>query len=45
MASKSKLTKPPEWWKHLKWCKRVFWKKERQNEKREAAQQRYMDDR
>jgi len=45
MASKSKLTKPPEWWKHLKWCKRVFWKKERQNEKREAIQQRYMDDR
>lgn len=19
----------PEWWKHLKWCKRVFWKKQR----------------
>lgn len=32
MASvkKGTLTKPPQWWKHLDWCKRVFWKRERQ---------------
>lgn len=29
MTSKSKLVKPPQWWKHLKWYKRVFWKRER----------------
>lgn len=31
MATKKKgiLTPPPEWWKHLKWMKRVFWHKER----------------
>jgi hypothetical protein len=23
------LTRPPQWWKHLKDWKRVFWKKER----------------
>jgi hypothetical protein len=36
MASPSKLTKPPQWWKHLrKFCKRIFWKKERQNTKKD----------
>ena len=35
MASKSQLTPPPQWWKHLREWKRVFWKKERQNAKRE----------
>jgi len=35
MASKSKLTKPPEWWKHLRWTKRIFWSKERRNVKKE----------
>lgn len=25
----------PEWWKHLKWCKRVFWKKQRRADKAE----------
>jgi hypothetical protein len=29
MASKSKVTAPPQWWKHLREWKRVFWKKER----------------
>lgn len=23
------LTKPPQWWKHLDWAKRIFWKRER----------------
>lgn len=35
MANKSKLTKPPQWWKHLRKFKRVFWKKERQNAKKD----------
>jgi hypothetical protein len=35
MAKKSKITKSVCWWKHLKWHKRIFWKKERQNEKKE----------
>ncbi len=24
----------PEWWKHLKWAKRVFWKKQRRADKK-----------
>lgn len=33
MASVKKgITVPsPEWWKHLKWNKRVFWKKQRKS--------------
>jgi len=31
MAKQSKLTKSPQWWKHL----RKFWKQERQNNKKE----------
>jgi hypothetical protein len=30
------LTAPPEWWKHLRWCKRRFWKRERRNARAEA---------
>ncbi len=26
---------PPEWWKHLRWVKRKFWKKQRGADKRE----------
>jgi hypothetical protein len=29
-VKKGLLTSPGEWWKHLRWTKRVFWKKERQ---------------
>ena len=31
MASvkKGQLAKPAEWWKHLRWMKRKFWKRER----------------
>ena len=35
-VKKGNLTSPPEWWKHLRWVKRIFWKKERK------AQQRYI---
>jgi len=30
------LVAPPEWWKHLRALKRVFWKRERQAAKRAA---------
>jgi hypothetical protein len=29
-VKKGILTTSPEWWKHLKWVKRPFWKGERQ---------------
>ncbi len=35
-VKKGTLTHAGEWWKHLRWTKRVFWKKERQAAKREA---------
>lgn len=28
-VKKGLLTAPPEWWKHLRWMKRPFWKGER----------------
>jgi len=38
MATKKRgiLTAPPQWWKHLRRCKRVFWKRERRNARAEA---------
>jgi hypothetical protein len=38
-VKKGQLTPAPEWWKHLKWCKRVFWKSERRAEKAVARQE------
>jgi hypothetical protein len=35
-VKKGMLTHAGEWWKHLRWTKRGFWKKERQAGKREA---------
>lgn len=35
MGKKSKLTKPPQWWRHLRDWKRVFWSKERANVKKQ----------
>jgi hypothetical protein len=32
---KGQLTPAPQWWKHLKDWKRVFWKTERQAHKKE----------
>jgi len=28
-VKKGHLTASPEWWKHLRWMKRSFWKRER----------------
>jgi hypothetical protein len=28
-VKKGHLTPAPEWWKHLRWLKRLFWKRER----------------
>jgi len=33
------LTKTGEWWRHLRWAKRVFWKGERQAGKKLAAEE------
>jgi hypothetical protein len=30
------LVPPPEWWKHLRWMKRNFWKSHRRAEQREV---------
>lgn len=38
-VKKGNLTPPPEWWKHLKWAKRVFWKAERLAHKAEIRRQ------
>lgn len=40
MATKKKgiLSRAPQWWKHLRWAKRQFWKKERK-----AARQDSLD--
>jgi|TARA_B100001778_G_scaffold170149_1_gene139848 hypothetical protein len=39
MSKKSKLTRSPQWWKHLrKYWKRKFWKQERQNEKKQIKE-------
>lgn len=34
-VKKGNMTPPPQWWKHLKDWKRVFWKKERKNQQRQ----------
>jgi hypothetical protein len=39
MARKSKLTRSPQWGKHLrKYWQRMFWKRERQNNKKELEE-------
>ena len=40
MANKKQgqLTPAPQWWKHLKDWKRVFWKTERQAQKKDAKE-------
>ena len=42
-VKKGQLTPSPEWWKHLKWAKRPFWKRERQAAKKEAVKQSATD--
>lgn len=41
MATKKKgiLTPAGEWWKHLRWTKRPFWKKERRAAKTDIVKQ------
>lgn len=34
-VKKGNLTAPSEWWQHLRWVKRVFWKAERAAHKKE----------
>ena len=38
-VKKGTLTAPPEWWKHLRKTKRVFWKRERKAAKRGSERQ------
>ena len=38
-VKKGQLVAPPEWWKHLRWVKRVFWKKERRAAKQLAQRE------
>ena len=33
-VKKGQLTPPPQWWRHLRDWKRVFWKRERRAAKR-----------
>jgi hypothetical protein len=35
-VKKGALTSAPQWWKHLRWEKRHFWKAERQAQRQDA---------
>ena len=39
-VKKGNLTKPPQWWKHLREWKRKFWKAERKAHKHQAERER-----
>jgi len=43
MAKKSFLTPSPQWWKHLRDWKRVFWKSERQAQKKDTSERKNED--
>jgi len=34
-VKKGQTVRAPEWWKHLKWTKRAFWKRQRAVDRRE----------
>ena len=38
-VKKGLLTAAGEWWKHLRWTKRLFWKGERQAGRKDARRQ------
>lgn len=38
-VKKGQLTKSPQWWKHLKDWKRVFWKSERRAQKEQIKKE------
>jgi hypothetical protein len=42
MANKKKdiLTRAPQWWKHLRDWKQVFWKTERQAQKKDTKERK-----
>jgi hypothetical protein len=35
-VKKGHLVASPEWWKHLRWVKRQFWKRHRKAERRDV---------
>lgn len=37
-VKKGNLTKSPQWWKHLRDWKRVFWKSERSAQKKDTVE-------
>lgn len=39
-VKKGNLTAAKEWWKHLRWTKRPFWKSERQAHKKEIEKEK-----
>jgi hypothetical protein len=39
-VKKGNLTAPPQWWKHLRDWKRVFWKSERKAQQKEIRNER-----
>ena len=39
MASKGRYAKPPQWWKHLKDYKQVFWSQEREGAKKDLRKE------
>jgi hypothetical protein len=39
-VKKGQTVPSPEWWKHLKWAKRTFWKKQRKADKTELKDQK-----
>jgi len=43
-VKKGNITPPPQWWKHLRDWKRVFWKRERHAERKDIRN-RFYDDR
>jgi hypothetical protein len=38
-VKKGNVTPPPQWWKHLREWKRVFWKRERRSQDKEIQRQ------
>lgn len=38
-VKKGNLAAPPQWWKHLREWKRVFWKRERKAQRQAIAEQ------
>ena len=42
-VKKGQLTPPPEWWRHLRWTKRLFWKGERKASKAAARHEAQAD--